>query len=146
MIVEGQNALQWMSSAERGGAAALLAKSGIAVNFYRGKSFPLTGLDREIPLFIEAGSADALGERLTAAERAGFHGAGIAPFPGKAWMIAFFGENKGSAVLRPSAAALPPWEWDEPLFLGALALYGTGLSSSVLAGADRLRSERGDME
>ena len=141
-----QSALQWVSSAERREAASLLAKRGIAVMFRGEGVFPPAGLERSLPLFIEAGSADALGERLTAAERAGFRGAAIAPFPGKAWMIAFFGERQGSAVLRPSAAALPPWAWEGPLFLGALALYGTGLFPSVLAGADWLRSERGGME
>lgn len=141
-----QSALQWVSSAGRSEAASLLAKRGIAVSFHRKWSSSLAALERNLPLFIEAGSADDLGERLTAAERAGFHGAAIAPFPGKAWMIAFFGETQGSAVLRPSAAALPPWAWEGPLFLGALALYGTGLFPSVLAGADWLRAERGGME
>ncbi len=137
-----QNVIWWVSPADRREAAALLRKQGIEVLFLEEKPSSLSGLDRDIPLFIEKGSADALGEALTAAERAGFHGAVTAPFPGGACMIAFFGKREGSAVLTPASASLPDGAGAGPLFLGALALYGTDLARSVLAGADQIRKER----
>lgn len=141
-MMNKQSVICWSSPADRRAAAVLLRQCGIEVLFLRKKPRFLLCLDRSIPLFIETDSADAVGEALLAAERAGFQGAVTAPFPGGAFMIAFFGKRQGSAVITTALAALPGWEQEGPLFLGALALYGTGLTRSVLAGADRIRKKR----
>lgn len=141
-MMNKQSVIGWLSPEDRREAGALLRQCGTRVLFLEKEPRLLPGLDRNIPLFMETGSADALGEALLAAERAGFRGAVTAPFPKGACMIAFFGDKQGSAVLTPALAALPGGEREGPLFLGALALYGTGLARSVLAGADRIRKER----
>ena len=84
---------------------------------------------------------DGLAEKMIFAERQGRYGAGFVPFGEWEYMIAFFGDRRsGSAIITPAAASLPNQARSWPVFLGAVMLYGTGLSASLLAASDRLRA------
>lgn len=118
----------------------LIGRLGISLDLEEtGHAAVLDG-DREIPLLLEARSADEAGAFLLEAERQGFSGAALVPSHAGGWMIAFLGKAQGSAVLTPAMASLPAGAGESAVFLGALVLYGAGVVPSVLAAADWLRA------